>query len=160
VTETIFRRHSLGDLADPWLRKSLRAWYRICDTKGRFHLGKSMDPIFRNPGLLLPASTVFLVDGEKPEDFVVLNQGPQATQGLRKNMTGCRLGDYFDRAYVETSAAEFGRAVAQPEVVYDEVVAYIAGRLFHYDRLLYPILWRGQVDQLLTVVRWRSPNYH
>jgi len=160
VQETIYHRRSLGELSDPWLLRSLHAWHRISDAKGRFHLGRSMSPIFRNPGLLLPTGILFRVDGGGPEDFVIVYQGAQATLGLGKNMLGCRLCDYADQAYIESAGSELQRAVTRAEIAYHEVEAQIAGRPFHYDRLLYPVLWRGQVDQLLTVARWRFPVFH
>ncbi len=160
MKETIFRRHSLGDLEDPWLRQSLRAWYRISDAKGRFQLGQDLRPLLYNPELLLPTSILFRVDGSGARDFVILRQGPQARQGLGKNLTGCRLGEYADTAYIEAAGSELVRAAVRGEVVYDEILAPIAGRLFHYDRLIFPVMWRGNVDQLLTVARWRSPALH
>jgi hypothetical protein len=160
VKETIYRRHSLGDLGDPWLKRSLRAWYRMSDSKGRFHLAGNLDPILSNKDLLLPASTLFLVEGSNPQDYVILRQGPQARMGLGKNLTGCRLGDYADRDYVVAVGDELDRTVKDPDVVYHEVLAAIAGRTIHYDRLTFPIFWHGMVDQILTVVRWRSPIWH
>ena len=160
MKETIYRRHSLGDLADPWLKRSLRTWYRMSDAKGRFHLAGNLNSILANSDLVLPASTLFLVEGSNAQDYVILRQGPQARMGLGKNLTGCRLGEYADSDYVGAVGDELGRTVNDPHVVYHEVVAPIAGRTFHYDRLTYPIFWRGMVDQILTVVRWRSPVWH
>ena len=160
MKETIYRRHSLGDLQDPWLKRSLRAWYRISDAKGFFHLVDDLGPILANADLLRPASTLFLVEGSNPQDYVIVQQGPQARLGLGKNLTGCRLGDYADQNYVGAVGDQLDRTVKRPEVAYHEVVATIAGRTFHYDRLTFPILWRGAIDQILTVVQWRSPVWH
>jgi hypothetical protein len=160
MSETIFRRRSLGDLGDPCLLRSLRTWYGMSDAMGRFHLGRSMDPIFRNPGLLLPTSTLTVIGGSDPRDFVIAWQGPATRAAIGSNATGCRFGDLSEKAYVEEVGAQFVRAITEAEIAYDEVIAHVAGRKFHYDRLLYPILWRGAVDQLLTVSRLRTPVLH
>jgi hypothetical protein len=160
MSESIFRRRSLGDLRDPLLLRSLRTWQGISDAKGRFHLGRSMDPIFRNPGLLLPASTLSVVGGSDPRDFIIAWQGPEARIAIGSNMTGRRFSDLAEKAYVEEVSAQFVRAITEAEIAYDEVIAHVAGRMFHYDRLLYPVLWRGAVDQLLTVTRLRTPIRH
>jgi len=160
MSGTFYHRRSLGELSDPWLLRSLRAWRRLADARGRVSLGRDLEPILSNRDLLLPASTLLMVEGTKPADFIVGWQGEQSQVGLGKNMLGCRWSDYFDAEYAEAAAAPLVIAVDSTELAYHEVVAHIGGRLFHYDRLLYPILWRGAVDMLLAVARWRSPTWH
>lgn len=154
---TIYRPHALDDLADPWLLRSLRSWRRMADARGRVSLGGDLDPIMRNRELLLPASTLLIVEGDDPMDFVVGWQGSHSRIGLGKNLLGCRLGDYSDAAYAAAAAAPLRLAADGAEIAYHEVFAHIGGRAFHYDRILLPIVWRGSVDMLLCVSRWRSP---
>ena len=158
--EAVYRQHPLSELNDPWLRRSLRAWRRISNAAGRFSLGEDLSPILDNRELLLPASTLFLIDGSDPRDYVVIWQGPQARVGMQRNLPGCRWGDYFDQVYAEAAAVRLERAVAEAEIAYDEVWAEIAGRPIHYDRLVFPVMWEGSVDLLLTVAQWRSPALH
>jgi hypothetical protein len=158
MTETIYRQHRLEELADPWLRRSLRAWRRIANARGRYILRDDVAPILDNRQLLLPASTLFLVDGEDPLDYVVVWQGPLAQAGLRRNLLGCRWGEYADTLYAAAAARRVKRAVDEAEIAYDEVWADIGGLQFHYDRLALPIMWHDQVELLLTVAKWRSPS--
>ena len=158
MTETIYRQHSLGDLTDPWLCRSLRAWRRIANARGRFILRDDLAPILDNPELLLPASTLLLVDGKDPLDCVVVWQGHLAQVGLGRNLLGCRWGECADKVYATAAAERVKRAVAEAEVAYDEVWAEICGRTFHYDRLALPIMWNGQVELLLMIAKWRSPS--
>jgi len=158
--ETIYRRHSLAELSDPWLLRALKAWRRICDARGRYTLGENLSPILDNRELILPASTLFLVDGDDPRDWIVIWQGSQARDGLGHNLTGCRWGDYVDERYAAAAADQLARTVAEAEVVYDEVWAHINGKPLHYDRLAFPVMWKDSVDLLLTVARWRTPILH
>jgi hypothetical protein len=160
MSATVYQRRSLGDLSDPWLLRSLKAWRRLADARGRVALGGDLGPIMGNRELLLPASTLFIVEGQDPTDFIIGWQGEKSQVALGKNVLGCRWGDYFDAEYAAAAASQFISAVDSAELTYHEVVAHIGGRLFHYDRLLYPILWRGAVDMLLAVARWRSPAWH
>lgn len=160
MSGTVYHRRSLGDLSDPWLLRSLKAWRRLSDARGRVALGRDLEPIMSNRELLLPASTLLMVEGHNPADFIIGWQGEQSQVGLGKNLLGCRWGDYFDADYAAAAAAPLVVAVDNAELSYHEVVARIGGRLFHYDRLLYPVMWRGAVDMLLAVARWRSPTWH
>jgi hypothetical protein len=157
---TIYQRHSLDDLADPWLLRSLQSWRRLADARGRVSSGGEIDPILGDRKLVLPASTLLIVEGKSPMDFIVGWQGAQSQVGLGKNLLGCRWGDYSDAAYAEAAAAAFITATDSAEITYHEVFARVGGRLFHYDRILYPIMWRGSVDMLLAVARWRAPALH
>lgn len=158
MVETIYRRHSLDDLADPWLLRSLRSWRRMADARGRVSPGGDLDPILQNRELLLPASTLLVVEGDDPMDFIVAWQGSLSRAGLG-NLLGCRWSDYADAAYAEAAAAPFLRAADSAEIAYHEVFAEVGGRVFHYDRLLLPIMCGGSVGMLLCVARWRSPAF-
>lgn len=153
----VYRRRSLQDMQSPALTESLRAWRSISDRRGRVNLLADAEGMLARQGLVLPASVLFLVDGANPLDYLIAWHGAGIGVYRGRDLVGHRLGDLPDQAYAAEAGRLFSETIDRRDVMYHEAVAAIDGKLFHYDRLLLPILAGNQATALLTVAHWRSP---
>lgn len=141
----------------PALIESLKAWRSVSDSRGRVNLLADAEGMLARQGLILPASVLLLVDGGNPLDFLIAWHGAGIGVYQDSDLIGRRLGDLPDQVYAAEAGRQFIDTIAEREVMYHEAVATIDGKMFHYDRLLLPILAKGQVTALLTVAHWRTP---
>lgn len=153
----VYRRRSLQDVQAPALVESLKAWRSIGNSRGRVNLLADAEGMLSRQGLILPASVLFLVDGGNPLDYLIAWHGAGIGVYQGSDLVGRRLGMLPDQAYVAEAGRQFADAIDEREVAYHEAVATIDGKMFHYDRLLLPILAKGRVTALLTVAHWRTP---
>lgn len=153
----VYRRRSLQDMQAPALVESLKAWRSIGDRRGCVNLLADAEGTLARQGLILPASVLFLVDGSNPLDYLIAWHGAGIGVYNNSQLIGRQLGALPDQAYVAEAGRQFIDAIDEREVAYHEAVATIDGKMFHYDRLLLPILAKGRVTALLTVAHWRTP---
>lgn len=153
----VYRRRSLHEVRAPALVESLRAWRSIGDRRGNVNLLADSEGLLSRQNLTLPASVLMLVDGDNPLDYMIAWHGAGIGVYRGSDLIGRQLGALPDQAYAAEAGRQFTDTLDEREVAYHEAVATIDGKLFHYDRLLLPILANGRVTALLTVAHWRTP---
>ena len=165
---TFLERHSLGDIQSPQLIDTLRAWRSIADRNGCYDYSADIAPVFNRPGILLPGSTMLLVEGDNPLGYLFAWFG--AGFGLYGNRSYCgySMGDLPDKNYAAVMAQPLATAVAEKEIAYHRVSCVLDGKRIAYERLILPMTEAGKVTAMVTasvsrdypVARARRPGPH
>jgi len=152
-----FLRRRLDELVDPALQATMRAWRSVSDADGCYDYSQTIGPIFDTPGILLPSSTIVLIEGDDPLAWIYAWYGAGFGIYGDRSFVGQGLGSMPDRSYVEAAVECLAEAACEGEIAYHRVTAAIDDRLIQYDRLILPMKDENKVTALVTTSV--SPDY-
>jgi len=143
-------RRSLYEIRSPQLVETLRAWRSISDRDGCYDYTASVSPIFSKPGILLPTSTLILVEGENPLGYIFAWFGTGFGIVNNRSYCGYSVGDLPHRGLAHAAAEPLRDAVHDREIAYHRITCQIDGKPVAYERLILPMKEYGKVTAMVT----------
>lgn len=144
---------SLERVETPRLRAALAAWEELTDSSGCYDRGRrGFGPLLAKPELMNDRSSVIVVEGDDPLDYLFAYYGGGFGLYKDKNFVAQRLRDIPDRDALEAVIAAYRGVIESRRPAAHRVQASFGGVAVTYERLILPTVGEdGEVDRLITL---------